>query len=198
MMAIAPNLGPQNLFVIRQGLAKEYLLLTALACTLCDVILCSLGVFGVGMLVAENRLLQLALGLGGVLFLMVYGFRSLWSAWVATEVTLQGSSHKGSVLSVVGLAMAFSFLNPVTFLEAVVILGGASMPYTLLQEKIMFVAGVSLVSLIWFVSLVSVASWFVQWAQKIWFVRALDIFSGLVMWGFAFVLADNLYRLMME
>ena len=41
-------IGPQNLFILRQGLQRRHLLLTALLCTLFDLVLIGLGVGGVG------------------------------------------------------------------------------------------------------------------------------------------------------
>lgn len=44
-------IGAQNAFVIRQGLLRQHLLLTALLCSLIDALLISFGVLGFGQFV---------------------------------------------------------------------------------------------------------------------------------------------------
>lgn len=41
-------IGPQNLFLIQQGLQRRHLLITALLCTLFDLVLITVGVGGLG------------------------------------------------------------------------------------------------------------------------------------------------------
>jgi L-lysine exporter family protein LysE/ArgO len=69
--------GPQNLYILQQGLRRQYLLTTALLSTFGDCVLIGLSVGGLGTVIAANQTLLLAITLIGSLFLAVYGVRSL-------------------------------------------------------------------------------------------------------------------------
>ena len=59
-LSLIVAIGPQNAFVLRQGLTRRFALLAARACALCDTLLITLGVLGVGGLLAGRAALVLA------------------------------------------------------------------------------------------------------------------------------------------
>lgn len=74
-------IGAQNAFVLKQGLKRWRVLPIVLTCFLCDFLLMTLGVFGLGTLIGESRVASVALAFIGALFLAVYGARAFRSAW---------------------------------------------------------------------------------------------------------------------
>src|SRR5450432_3389727 len=50
-------IGAQNAFVLRQGLKRQRLFVTASLCALCDMLLICLGVAGLGTLIASQPVL---------------------------------------------------------------------------------------------------------------------------------------------
>ena len=73
-------IGAQNAHVLRQGLRGEHVLLTVSVSALCDMVLITLGVAGLGSLfVAKPDLMSVA-RYGGAAFLIFYGARALRSA----------------------------------------------------------------------------------------------------------------------
>ena len=52
--ALILPLGPQNAFVLNQGIRRQYHLMTALLCTLSDVALICAGVFGGSALLMQS------------------------------------------------------------------------------------------------------------------------------------------------
>src|SRR3712207_4328311 len=78
--SIIMALGPQNMFILRQGLQRLHLFATALICTLVDVVMISVGVGGVGGMVASHRDLMTAITIVGAIFLMWCGGCSLLAA----------------------------------------------------------------------------------------------------------------------
>ena len=46
-------IGPQNIFVMRQGLKRSHVIATCLVCSLADAILIAAGILGVGAIVAS-------------------------------------------------------------------------------------------------------------------------------------------------
>lgn len=60
-------IGAQNAFVLKQGLKRWRVLPIVLTCFLCDFLLMTLGVFGLGTLIGESRVASVALAfVGGI------------------------------------------------------------------------------------------------------------------------------------
>lgn len=147
-------IGAQNAFVLKQGLLRNHVLWVSLLCFLCDFLLMALGVLGLGTLINTNQWLTLGLAVVGALFLLWYGARSFRSAFTSTG-SLGGTAEPPSNTSLKAVLMAtlaVTLLNPHVYLDTVVIVGGVA--GTLLPgQKIQFLAGASLASLVWFLAL---------------------------------------------
>ena len=73
-------IGAQNAYVLERGMRREYHLLVAFLCALCDIGLILLGVMGGGRYLAANPVVQTLLLWGGAIFLCWYGIRALRQA----------------------------------------------------------------------------------------------------------------------
>ncbi len=164
--------GPQNLFILQQGLRRQYLLTTAILCTFGDFILIGFSVGGFGTLIAANPAVLLAMTLIGSLFLSAYGVRSLCAGLrpngSACNITRAGpATLQGAAV----LCLGFSFLNPAAYVDTLLMIGAASGHYPP-NERLIFGAGAVLASAIWFFSLTYAAS------------RLSPIFQHPVSWRF--------------
>ncbi len=176
-------IGAQNAFVLRQGLLRRHVFITALICFICDVTLITLGVAGLGAIIEAAPALLTVMTWGGVIFLFSYGLRSFRNALnpksLETEnyADKQGSTLRGTVLAV----LAFSLLNPHVYLDTVILLGGlgARHPAT---ERPGFILGASIASLFWFFGLAYGASLLTPLFRKPVTWRVLDVLIGCVMW----------------
>ncbi len=74
-------IGPQNAFVIQQGILRQHVFLAAFVCTLVDVVLIIVGAAGFGTLIAIIPSLKTYFLWCGILFLMGYGTLSLISSF---------------------------------------------------------------------------------------------------------------------
>ncbi len=179
-------IGPQNLFVLRQGLQRRHLLLTALLCTFFDFVLIGLGVGGVGTAIAANQPLVTISTLGGATFLFGYGVRAFHSAWIAPATVDQHLREVGliSVKGTVLAAASFAFLNPAAYVDSLLMIGATSGRYPL-EERLLFGLGAVLASALWFFILTYGASRlsFLFRNPTAW--RTLDLISGCVMVGLA-------------
>ncbi|MEZ4733495.1 MAG: LysE family transporter [Caldilineaceae bacterium] len=117
--------------------------MTALLCTLFDLVLITVGVGGLGAVIAANQRLLTATTLGGSAFLLGYGVRALRSAWsppptaaAAERPATDCFSLKGTLLATV----SFSFLNPATYIDTVLMIGTASSRFPV-DERFVFGAG---------------------------------------------------------
>ncbi|UBV42408.1 LysE family transporter [Deinococcus taeanensis] len=126
-LSLIVAIGPQNAFVLRQGLSRRHAALAALACSVCDTLLITLGVLGVGALLSRTPALVTAGTLCGAAFLTWYGLRALRGAWVGGAPGLHaGAGVAPTVRGVLVTAAGFSLLNPHALLDTVVLIGGAS------------------------------------------------------------------------
>lgn len=175
--------GPQNAFVLRQGLTRRHALLAALACSLADTLLMVIGVLGVGALLARSPALATLGTLAGAAFLGWYGWRSFQSARKPGTLQAggQGAQTPGAVLAT---AAAFSFLNPHALLDTVVLIGGASAGLEN-TGRVAFLLGTILASWTWFFSLALLAGRLAPLMRSARAWQVLDVLVGLMMWGIA-------------
>jgi L-lysine exporter family protein LysE/ArgO len=184
--SIIVALGPQNLFILRQGLRRQHLFATALFSTLADVVLISLGVGGLSSLICGNNFIHMAVTIGGVLFLLWCGARSLFKAYKPGSVTEQTNTQAAAtgLLTVIIATLSFSLLNPSAYIDTLVIIGSKSLLFPV-DQRMIFGAGAVLASTTWFFTLVYGASKLspIFRSQTAW--RTLDVVSGVIMLGIA-------------
>ncbi len=178
-------IGAQNAFVLRQGLKRQHVFITALICTLCDAGLIALGVGGLGLLIGNIPALTIVATWGGAAFLLFYGFRSFRAA--AAPGVLEVSpvtAAPARVWNIVLATLAISLLNPHVYLDTVVLLGSIGARYPA-NERLLFAAGATLGSLIWFFGLAYGAAWLTPLFRRPAAWRLLDAAVGCVMWAIA-------------
>lgn len=193
-LSLIMAIGPQNAHVLRMGLQRQHVVLTACVCMVADVVLIAVGVLGVTTLGGLSPKLHGAMLGAGILFLSVYGYRAAQRAWqggataaMAHAVPSKGSMTKGqAVLS----ALAFSWLNPHAWLDAAVLIGSAALAYGDLSK--VFGLGAAAGSVLWFGILGLLAFWLGQRINNVLVWRVIDAMVALIMWGTALVLAGNL------
>lgn len=188
-------IGAQNAFVLKQGLLKNNIFWVCTVCFLCDFLLMCLGVFGVGEIISANHVLLITLTLAGAIFLFTYGFLSFRSAFKGlSQLSVQnGRTNKISVLSSITATLGITLLNPHVYLDTVVIIGGVSVTLASSMEKLAFVTGTLLASLIWFYSLgygaQKLSVYFTR--PKVW--QVIEFCIGVLMWAIALSLLFFLY-----
>ncbi|HEY2981907.1 MAG TPA: LysE/ArgO family amino acid transporter [Anaerolineales bacterium] len=179
-------IGAQNAFVLRQGLLRRHVLITALICILCDVALISLGVAGLGVLIESTPALLTIMTWGGAAFLFFYGLRSFQNALKHQSLQAEPASDdqvasvRGTVLAV----LAFSLLNPHVYIDTVILLGGLGARHPA-AERLSFVLGAWSASTLWFFGLAYGARFLTPLFQKPLTWRILDVLIGCVMWMIA-------------
>lgn len=177
-------IGAQNAFVLKQGILKNHVFLTALTCALIDALLISVGVGGFGVLLTSNTLLLTIARWGGAAFLGYYGFRSFRSVFKSESLKLDSKSEHLSLKMALGTALALSLLNPHVYLDTVILLGsiGAQFPAS---ERVFFAWGAMLASFVWFFGLGYGAAYLGPLFQKPLAWKILDFIIGCIMWAIA-------------
>ncbi len=188
-------IGPQNLFILQQGVRGRHLFIIALLCTLFDLLLIAIGVGGLGAAIAANERWLTVTTLGGAAFLFGYGIRSFRSAWLAqppdhapdcAPSNYDLVSLRGTVLA----TLSFSFLNPAAYLDTVLMIGtaGSRFPF---DQRVLFGVGAVIASGLWFFTLTYGASRLAPFLHHPAAWRTLDLVSGCIMTGIAFSLCNT-------
>lgn len=95
-------IGAQNLFVLRQGLRREHVLVVATICAVSDAALIALGVSGIGLVLQAVPWLVDVVRWAGAAFLVVYGLLAARRAWRPTGDVLGGQDDPDAAHDVVG------------------------------------------------------------------------------------------------
>jgi len=185
-------IGAQNAFVLKQGLKKEHVLPIVIICILIDIILIGSGVFGIGYLVSKNPFMLKIIAVVGILFLSFYGITCLVSAFKNEHMDIEKEKKKKSLKETVILVLVFSLLNPHTYLDTILLIGGIGASYTLLDEKLFFLMGSFVASSVWFISLGFGSRVLIPLFQKNITWKILDVGIALMMFSIAFSLTELL------
>ncbi len=184
--SIIVAIGPQNLFILRQGLRRRHLFATALFSTLADVILITLGVGGLSALITNNNAFHAVITAGSTVFLLYYGIRSLLNALRPASSTASDAAQNAtmSVKATILATLSFALLNPGAYLDTLMIIGSKSLAFSG-DQRLVFGLGAILGSTFWFFTLTYGASRLspILRSPLVW--RALDVLSGCIMLGIA-------------
>lgn len=173
-------IGAQNAFVLKQGLLRNRVFVTALFCALLDAFLIGIGVGGFGSALASNPFLLTCAKWGGALFLIYYGAKSFYAVFSSHTLDVHAPQRNPSLKSTLLTLSALSLLNPHVYLDTVVLLGSISAQFQK-EERIFFGVGAAFASLVWFFSLCYGARFLAPLFRKPISWKILDFLIGCVM-----------------
>lgn len=178
-------IGGQNAFVLKQGILKNQVFVTAFFCALTDALLISFGVAGLGTILTSIPLLMIISKWGGALFLFYYGCRSFRAVFSSQslKITRKGP-ERPSLKETLLLLTALSYLNPHVYIDTVLLLGSISAQFAQ-KERFFFALGAIIASFLWFFSLCYGARFLAPIFSKPLSWKILDFIVGCVMWGIA-------------
>ena len=144
-------IGAQNIFVIEQGLKKQYIFLVCLICSLSDLLLIFFGIF-----LFEyfrnflNDTIELIFNILLLIFLIYFVIEKIKIKYDELNVSLENNpiSLKNTVIKTLG----FTYLNPHVYSDTVFFLGNFSKNF-LIYQKYYFGIGASIASFLFFFSL---------------------------------------------
>ena len=184
-------IGAQNIFVIEQGLKKQYVFLVCLICSLSDLILIFLGIFLFEYfrdLITNN--VELIFNI--LLFIFLIYFISEKLKFKYKNIDINDDKNKKSLKSVIVKTFGFTYLNPHVYSDTVFFLGNFSKNF-LITEKYYFGIGASVASFLFFFSLGYLSKFSSKYLQSIKIWKAINLFIIIFMSILAFyVLLDIL------
>tara|TARA_B100000686_G_C16649023_1_gene894471 strand:- start:562 stop:1176 length:615 start_codon:yes stop_codon:yes gene_type:complete len=144
-------IGPQNAFVMRQGLMRSHVFATCLACSIADASLITAGILGVGTVVSSVEGAEPMIAIGAAIFLSGYGVLRIRSSMDPDSISIEGEAES-SLKSTMGAVFAITFLNPHVYFDTLLLIGGASTGFGG-QERLAFGIGATTASFVFFFSL---------------------------------------------
>ena len=180
-------IGPQNLFVIQQGLKNNYVLITVLICSFSDALLIIIGIFLSSIIININPFSINILKFIGGFWLIIYGLnKSIKSK--KNNIKNKENLIKDKLLVVVLNTLIITYVNPHVYIDTVILLGTLS---TNFQNQFLFGLGAIFASFIFFFFLGYTSKWLSKYiiSNKLWFW--IDNIIGLIMIGYGIYFIIN-------
>jgi len=188
-LSLIMALGPQNIFLIKQGARRNHAALSAVVCFICDVILACASVIGLHELLLNHPTLQIWMIWLGSAFLIYYAIKTLCSAFSKTKPATDSSHQPHGKIQIILFALGFSLLNPHAIIDTLVIVGSGSSQFP--NHELTFLLGVITASLLWFSSLFFTTRYFSNMLTRATVWQGIELCSGLLMAYIGIKLALN-------
>tara|TARA_B100000029_G_scaffold441432_1_gene459251 strand:+ start:574 stop:1203 length:630 start_codon:yes stop_codon:yes gene_type:complete len=176
-------IGAQNIFVIEQGLKKQYVFLVCLICSLSDLILIFLGIFLFEFFKYYfSNTIELILNILLFIFLVYFIITKLKFRY--KETSLEIEKNKSSLKNIVLKTLGFTYLNPHVYSDTVFFLGNFSKNF-FITHKYLFGIGASVSSFIFFFALGYLSKLFSKYLNNSETWKAINAFIILFMGSLA-------------
>jgi len=167
-------IGAQNIFVIEQGLKKQYVFLVCLICSISDLILIFLGIFlfqYFGNFFSST--IELVLNILLFIFLVhfIYGKISIQK----NRINLNEEIKSISLSGITTKTLAFTYLNPHVYSDTVFFLGNFS-KNLLIIDKYYFGIGASIASFIFFFLIGYLSKFLSKYLQSAMIWKRINLF----------------------
>ena len=161
-------IGAQNVFVIEQGLKKQYIFLVCLICSISDFLLIFLGIFLFQYL---NNFFTTTVELIFNILLLIFLLHFIWVK-IKTKVldtSFNIDSKTNNLVNIVVKTLGFTFLNPHVYSDTVFFLGNFSKSLSQI-DKYYFGAGAATSSFLFFFTLGYLSKYFSKYLKsaKVW------------------------------
>ena len=175
-------IGAQNIFVIEQGLKKQYVFIVCLICSISDLFLIFLGIFLFEYFkFFFNDTIELIFNILLFIFLIYFIINKLRTTYDNLNLSLENDKH--SSINIILKTLSFTYLNPHVYSDTVFFLGNFSKSF-LITDKYYFGIGASIASFLFFFSLGYLSKILSKYLveKKIWKIINLFIvsFMGLI------------------
>ena len=157
-------IGPQNIFVIEQGIKKQHIFLICFICSVSDTILIFLGIFLFQYLgIYFNEITELIFNILLLIFLIYFIYTKISEKFKNIEID-KGEKHDERK-KIILKTLAFTYLNPHVYSDTVFFLGNFSKNFPI-NYKIYFGIGGSIASFLFFYLLGYLANYFSKYLNN--------------------------------
>ena len=184
--------GAQNIFVMEQGLKKQFIFIVCLICSISDFLLIFLGIFLFeSFKVYFNNLVESILNILLFIFLIYFIFSKIRTNY--SSYNLNTSISDISFKSVIIKTLGFTYLNPHVYSDTVFFLGNFSKNFEL-NDKILFGLGASTSSFIFFFALGYLSKLLSKYLMNIKTQKVINLFIILFMSSLAIYVLREILR----
>ncbi len=146
-------IGPQNIFLLQQGVRRSHTAAVVAVCAVSDVVLIVAGVAGLGALVAAHPGVVTFAKLAGGAYIVVLGLMAA-KRCLRSDAAIIANADEAATMSrwaAVATALALTWLNPHVYLDTVLTMGAIATSHG--NGKWAFAIGACAASVLWFTSL---------------------------------------------
>lgn len=146
-------IGPQNVFILRQGVARAHVVPVVVVCAISDVVLIVAGVAGLGALVAAHPSVVTVAKIFGGSYVIVLGLMAARRCLRSSEAIVANAGEAATLSrwAAIGMTLALTWLNPHVYLDTVLTMGAIANSHG--NARWAFAIGACLASLVWFATL---------------------------------------------
>ena len=186
-------LGAQNIFVIEQGLKKQYVFLVCLVCSISDLLLIFLGIFlFYNFSQFFNSIVELIFNVLLLIFLFHFIYTKIKTFKKNESIDFNENIKNISAISIFLKTLGFTYLNPHVYSDTVFFLGNFSKNFSMVQ-KLNFGIGASIASFLFFFTIGYLSKFLSKYliSEKIWQIINLFIIIFMSLLSI-YILADIL------
>ncbi len=167
-------IGAQNVFVIEQGLKKQHVFLVCSVCSISDFILIFLGIFLFHYFTQYfNSTIELIFNILLIIFIIHFIYSKL--KFLNSTVSFRNRDPNIPKLNIFIKTLGFTYLNPHVYSDTVFFLGNFSKSF-IFNQKILFGAGASIASFLFFFVIGYLSKYLSQYAQSLKVWKVINIF----------------------
>ena len=167
-------IGAQNIFVIEQGLKRQHIFLVCFVCSVSDLILIFFGIFLFHYFIQYfNPTIEIIFNILLIIFLIHFIYSKIKS--FNFKVNFNDKVPDISKFNIFLKTLGFTYLNPHVYSDTVFFLGNFSKNF-ILNQKILFGAGASIASFVFFFVIGYLSKYLSKYVQseKVW--KIINVF----------------------
>ncbi len=186
-------IGAQNIFVMEQGLKKQYVFLVCLICSLSDLILIFLGIFLFEYFRSFfTYKIELIFNILLFIFLVYFVINKIKTKYDSFNINI--NDKKILLSNVIAKTLGFTYLNPHVYSDTVFFLGNFSKNF-LISQKYYFGIGASVASFLFFFSLGYLSKFLSNNLQSAKAWKIINVFIIIFMSILAFYVMLDIFNL---
>ena len=161
-------IGAQNIFVIEQGLKKQFTFVVCLICSISDCILIFTGIFLFYYFDQYfTSIIELFFNILLLIFLIYFIYSKIKSS--DKQIDFNQNYKETSLIKITFKTLGFTYLNPHVYSDTVFFLGNFSKGF-FIYDKLLFGIGASFASILFFFSIGYASNYFSKYInnKKVW------------------------------
>jgi len=186
-------LGAQNIFVIEQGLKKQYVFIVCLICSISDLLLIFLGIFLFQFFSQYfNQTIELIFNILLLIFLAHFIFSKI--SVQKNKIDFNKQNKNNSLIKIIIKTLGFTYLNPHVYSDTVFFLGNFSKGFSI-EQKIYFGTGASISSFLFFFTIGYLSKYLSNYLtnEKIW--KIINLFIIVFMSLLFFYISAEIFKI---